>query len=129
MKIDWEKYSNFSKREFDCSHTGHNKMRSEFIDILQEIRSTYARPMRISSGYRHPTHPAERQKKIPGEHTYGIAADVLVSGHDALDLICAARGLGLTRIGINQRGPYSSRFIHIGIGDMLLDFPSVPWTY
>lgn len=30
------------------------------------------RPMRVTSGYRHPTHPIEAKKAKPGEHASGL---------------------------------------------------------
>lgn len=126
--MDWSKYKNFNEKEFSCKHTGKNRMRPEFMDILQQIRTTYGKPMVVSSGYRDKTHPAESSKKAPGEHYYGCAVDIAVQGQDALDLIVVAYGYGIRRIGLKQHG--SGRFVHIGMGDQLgLNFPSTIWTY
>lgn len=125
--IDWSKYPNFSKKEFTCKHTGKNQMRPEFMDTLQQIRDAYGKPMAVNSGYRDRTHPVEINKKEPGEHTYGMAADIAVSGPDAIELISVAYSLGIRRIGVKQHG--SGRYIHIGMGDKLLNFPPALWTY
>jgi len=127
--IDWRKYKNFQKYEFDCKHTGENKMRPEFLDILQQIRTTYGKPMEITSGYRHWTHPAEINKDKPGVHTYGVAADIQVYGQLAQDLIVIAYGYGIRRIGLHQKGPLEGRFIHLDIADKLLKFSPALWTY
>lgn len=127
-RLDWDKYPNFSKHEFDCKHTGKNRMDEDFMDILQQIRTTYNRPMIITSGYRDTSHPVEAKKKRPGEHSFGVAADIRVNGMDALDLIVIAYGYGIRRIGIYQQGPMDGRFIHIGWGDKLLNFPEAVWT-
>ncbi len=67
--MDWDKYAPyFSKKEFDCKHTGKNLMRPEFVDILLQIRKTYNKPMIITSGYRDPSHPAEAEKTVSGTH-------------------------------------------------------------
>lgn len=125
--IEWDKYPNFSKWEFDCSQTGHNKMQPEFIDILQTIRSIYDTPMIVNSGYRDRTHPEEARKKEPGVHFYGLAADISVRGEDALDLIDVAYGQGIRRIGVGQNDNH--HFIHIDIGDKFMNFPPNLWSY
>src|SRR3990167_3806839 len=127
MISDWHKYKNFNSHEFNCSHTGKNNMRPEFMDMLQMIRSVYGKPMKITSGYRDFTHPVEREKDKPGEHTYGMAADIAVQGTDALELVSIAYGLGVRRIGLKQHG--NGRFVHLGMGDKSLGFPPALWTY
>lgn len=127
--MNWSDYKNFSKWEFDCKHTGENKMVPEFIDILQQIRNTFGKPMVISSGYRHWTHPVEIHKDNPGEHTYGMAADIKVHGTWAMDLLVIAYGYGIKRIGVQQYGDVDKRYIHIGMGDKLLNFPPALWSY
>lgn len=128
MSLDWSKYPNFRKSEFDCKHTGINRMRPEFMERLQQIRDTFDKPLIITSGYRDKTHPVEASKHGPGEHYYGCAADVAISGTDAMDLIVIAYGHGIRRIGLKQTG--AGRFIHLGMGDQLgLGFPSTIWTY
>jgi len=104
-------------------------MRPEFLDVLQQIRNTYGKPMIITSGYRHWTHPLEINKENPGEHTYGMAADIKVYGEWAMDLIVLAYGYGIRRIGIHQKGDKDSRYVHLGMGDKLLNFSSSVWTY
>lgn len=128
-RLDWDKWPNFSKAEFDCKHTGKNRMDEDFMDILQQIRTVYGKPMIISSGYRDHSHPIEERKKKAGEHSFGVAADILVHGTDAMDLIVIAYGHGIRRIGISQKGAMDKRFIHLGYGDKLLHFPEALWSY
>lgn len=52
--MDWSKYPNFSKREFDCKETGENEVQARFMDKLQALRTEYGKPMVITSGYRSP---------------------------------------------------------------------------
>lgn len=126
--MNWNKYSPyFTKAEFDCKHTGKNKMRPEFMDRLLDIRKAYNKPMIITSGYRHETHPVEARKSNAGEHTYGLACDIAVRGTDAMDLMVIAYGHGIRRIGVSQKG--SGRFLHLGLGDMQLRFPQALWSY
>ena len=124
--IDWSKYPNFRKSEFDCSFTGRNEMKAEFLDILQKIRTLINKPMIITSGYRDKTHPREHHKAKGGTHTLGVAADISVRGADALKLIWIALDCGIQRIGVNQKG--DKRFIHLDIGDRY-GFNVSVWTY
>jgi zinc D-Ala-D-Ala carboxypeptidase len=125
MITDWSPYPSFRKHEFDCRHTGRNEMQPSFMAMLQQLRNRYGRPMRITSGYRDPSHPVEARKATTGAHTSGLACDVAVSGRDAYDLVRLALELGFTGIGIQQKG--NSRFIHL---DTLraVNRPSI-WSY
>jgi len=128
--INWHQYDNFEKWEFDCQYTGENKMRPEFLTVLQQIRTTWGKVMRINSGYRHFTHPLERAKidtgKEVGTHTYGVAADISVSGEDTMELFVIAYGYGIRRLGVYQNG--RQNFLHIDIGDRELNFPKAIWS-
>ncbi len=125
--IDWSLYPNFHKSEMDCSHTGKNEMRPEFLELLQKIRYDYRKPMIITSGYRDKTHPIEVAKEKPGEHTFGLAADIAVRGEGAMELLQIAMHYGIRRIGLNQKG--SGRFVHLGLGNVSAGFPVALWTY
>ena len=104
-------------------------MQPAFMGQLQKIRTIYGKPMIISSGYRSVTHSKERIKDHAGEHTLGLAADILISGADALVLIKIALNEGIRRIGISQKGDMRSRFIHLGISDRFGLFPAAIWSY
>jgi zinc D-Ala-D-Ala carboxypeptidase len=109
--MDWNKYPNFSAKEFDCSHCGKNEMRADFMERLQALRNAYGKPMRITSGYRCPEHPIEAKKAKPGSHASGCACDVGIDGPDAHQILSIALQLGFTGIGVQQKG--SGRFIHL----------------
>lgn len=111
--MDWGEYPNFSEREFKCKHCGKAEMSPVFMAKLQQLRTAYGKPMRISSGYRCPDHPIESRKSEPGVHAQGIACDVAVQGNDAYDLLRLAFAYGFTGIGVNQKG--TGRFIHLDI--------------
>jgi len=129
-KLDWSLYPDFTEDEFRCKYTEECHMHPAFMSILQWIRDDYKKPIIISSGYRAPSHPVEAKKDRPGEHTRGMAADILCSGLDALELIKCAQSHNIKRIGLKQKGEYSQRFIHIGIADRFdATFPVAIWTY
>ena len=124
---DWSRYPNFGESEFRCRHTGLCEMQTAFMDKLQAIRTEYGKPMTISSGYRHPSHPVEARKgTTTGEHTQGTCCDVAVEGADAVRLLQIALKHGITRIGVQQKG--SGRFLHLGIGGRGLVNPAI-WSY
>jgi len=125
--MDWSRYPNFSEKEFQCKHTGKCEMHPEFMAALQDLRRQFAKPMNVTSGYRDVTHPVEAGKKARGEHTYGLAVDIAVSGRDALELIALAYLNGFRRVGVQQKG--NGRYIHLGWGDKLAGFPQAMWSY
>ena len=62
-----------------------------------------------------------------GPHTTGKAADILVSGGDALVLLSMILDAGIKRIGVMQKGLIKDRFIHLDISQ---DHPSpAAWSY
>lgn len=125
--MNWNSYPNFYEDEFACSYTGECEMHPDFMERLQRLRTALRQPIIINSGYRSPTHPIEAKKDSVGSHTTGRAADVKASGHYAYELVELAIELGFTRIGINQKGAYGQRFIHL---DDNPNFPNpVIWSY
>lgn len=124
MTAHWDQYPNFRKSEFDCRHTGKNEMKHQFMQVLQQIRREYGKPMTITSGYRHPTHPREARKpRSDGEHTRGMCCDIACdNGFDRYRLVELALKHGITRIGV------AKTFIHLGLGGQGLPSPVI-WEY
>lgn len=109
---NWKNYPNFSEEELKCKHTGLCAMDADFMHKLQNLRTAFGKPLIITSGYRHKSHPVEAHKTIPGAHTYGRAVDISCRGADAHEIAFLAFELGFTGIGVSQnvRG---ARFIHL----------------
>jgi uncharacterized protein YcbK (DUF882 family) len=127
--MDWSKYAPyFTAEEFRCKHTGKDGMTQEYMDIMLAIRIEYGKSLIVTSGYRHESHPLERKKVATGEHPRGTAGDYRVRGGDAINLISIAIRHGINRIGIQQKGPHESRFVHLGIGGEGLPSPAI-WSY
>jgi uncharacterized protein YcbK (DUF882 family) len=125
--VNWQDYPNFAEHEFRCRHTGECRMNPEFMARLQRLRDAYGKPMTITSGFRHRTHPVEARKASPGAHALGRAADVAVVGGDAIRLIVLAAECGFTGIGVQQKG--EGRFIHIDdVPGNVLPRPAI-WSY
>ena len=127
MITDWSAYPNFSEAEFRCRHTGKCEMHPEFMARLQRLRLAYGKPMKITSGYRDRSHPVEARKVATGAHAMGRAADVAVTGADALRLLVLATELGFTGLGVQQKG--EGRFIHLDdVPGNVLPRPTI-WSY
>ncbi len=117
VAINWTLYPNFKEDEFKCSATNECKMEPKFLEAIQILRRHFEKPLKISSGYRDAKfHPVESTKPQPGVHSYGLAADILLSHGLAYDLLNMALSLKLfTGIGIQQKGHPGHRFIHLDI--------------
>lgn len=119
----------FSDDELRCSCCGELVFDEAFRALLNRIRDDFARPMRITSGYRCPNHPIEARKIASGgnagTHSLGVAVDVGVAYGEAYELIEVAMRHGIQRIGVNQKG--SGRFIHL---DASTEHPApTVWSY
>ena len=126
--MNWVDFPNFGPDEFRCSCCNVVEMDPAFIATLQRIRDEFG-PMAISSGYRRPKHPVEARKSTstPGAHARGLAADILVSGSRAMNLLRIALSYDEVQgVGINQKG--KGRFIHL---DGVIDDLPRPhlWSY
>ena len=130
LTIDWSRYPNFTPKELACKHCGAQGIRPELMEIVQGIRDDIKRPLFINSGFRCVKHPVEQEKDKPGEHTHGMAVDIIAHGLRALEIIWYAQQWGVKRVGVHQKGNPNARFVHIGIGDRFdLSFPVAIWTY
>ena len=115
----------FHPDEFRCQHCGSEGIKSSFTEKLDAIREECGFPFLISSGYRCPEHPIEAKKEKPGAHSTGHAADIAVTGEQAIRVLEIAIKHGIKRIGVNQKG--GGRFIHL---DTDPDRPSPAiWSY
>ena len=73
--------TNFKVREFRCQDGSDVILiHPDLVKVLQKIRTHFARPVKLNSAYRTPSH----NKKVGGEtfsqHQYGTAADIVVTG-------------------------------------------------
>jgi len=94
------------------------------------LREQLGFPLRITSGYRCPTHNQRVSTTgVAGPHTTGLAADVKIYGREAHALIAAAMAAGFTGIGIKQKGDMSRRFVHLDILDSTERFRPTVWSY
>ena len=73
--------TNFKVKEFKCQDGSDVILiHPDLVKILQKVRTHFARPVKLNSAYRTPSH----NKKVGGEtfsqHQYGTAADIVVTG-------------------------------------------------
>lgn len=130
------KYVYFDLSEFACKcgecDSDGSEMDHLFVANLDAIRESVGFPLVVTSGYRCPKYNARISTTGEnGPHTTGKAADFGVSGAQALLLLThATDAVDITGIGINQKGDYSKRFIHL---DALKPHEHQPrphvWTY
>ena len=119
----------FKIDEMKCRGTGICEMDQVFMELLEQIRKEYGKPMIVTSGFRHPDYnEIISTTGRTGPHTFGQACDILVSGNDAMVLQMIAKEMGMTGIGLRQHGPHNKRFIHL---DNLPNMPGQkrPWTW
>jgi uncharacterized protein YcbK (DUF882 family) len=104
-------YKYFSMDELKCQHCGEQGMDEAFMVKVEALRWELGFPFVVTSAYRCKDHIIERKKKAPGAHASGHAIDIAVSGDQAHRLLDAAFRIGMTGIGVNQKG--NNRFIHL----------------
>ena len=111
--------NHFAKSELECSFSGECEIEEDAIQKLEALREEWGKPMRLSSAYRSAQHPRERTKPNGPGHHHGLngnggqAFDVLIAGEDVLPFIALAIKHGFRGIGVNQKGEWNQRFIHI----------------
>ncbi len=97
-----------------CPCCGDKGMALVFLRKLDKIREEYGKPMIVSSGYRCAKYNASMSSTgFCGPHTTGRAVDICVSRGDALSLVKIALDNGITGLGVNQKGSYNKRIIHL----------------
>lgn len=104
----------FSFDELKCKCCGKMLMDDDFMKKIVQIRMAAGFPFIVTSGYRCPEHNAKVSSTgQTGPHTTGRAIDIAVHHQKAHALICLATTYGITGIGVNQKGNYDQRFLHL----------------
>jgi len=92
---------NFSRWEFACNcGCGYNTVDSELLEMLEEIRHHFGKPIKINSGCRCPSYNARIGGSEFSQHTKGRAADIVIDGvspeivQEYIDTEIAPGGLG-----------------------------------
>jgi uncharacterized protein YcbK (DUF882 family) len=113
--IDWRKVDHFQAGEFACRcGCGLEGIQPALVFKLDELREAYGKPLIITSGYRCQHHNMSVSTTGPtGPHTTGLAADIGVSGRDAVVVLRLALQAGFTGIGVQQKN--GGRFLHLDL--------------
>lgn len=119
------RYPYFSENELKCKcGCGQALIDDVFMWNLVDLRKAADFKFILSSAYRCPehdanihrqTHPGYKNKNRFGPHT-SDAVDILIFGSRAWEIVRLAPSFGMVGIGINQRGAFASRYIHLDGG-------------
>lgn len=102
----------FTQQELECPCGNCTFMFSPVtLNRLDELRARLGKPVIINSGYR--CYAYNQAKGFTQTHASGQAVDIKASGKYAIELIRHALELGFTGIGVDQKGDYETRFIHL----------------
>lgn len=126
------RWPHFSRAEMQCKcGCGRADMDPDFMDLLEDLRTRFNKPLVVTSAYRCPKHnSAVSSTGEKGPHTTGKAVDINVHGADAVRLVKLWLSMGLTRFGMNQKGALSGRFVHLDTLKVADGFPEITtWTY
>lgn len=120
----------FSDAELTCKCGCGRLPPQDFQDKLERLRVRFGRSLHLSSAARCPDYNTLKSSTgRTGPHTKR-AADILIFGADAFQLVDLAYSVGFTGIGFMQKGPHKDRFVHL---DDLEDEPGQPrptiWSY
>lgn len=77
------KVREFAQKDLRCDRV---VVDSELIDVLEEIRAQFNKPITITSGYRTPEYNAKIGGVKNSQHTKGTAADIKVSNVPAKEV-------------------------------------------
>ena len=117
----------FKPTESGLDNGRYEKLNPKLLQLLDEVREIYDKPITVTSSYRGPDHPIEEAKPNgPGVHSLGVAVDIAaVGGTETLELVRAAIAAGFERIGISRK----KNFIHLDIADKTNFKAKSIWTY
>lgn len=117
--VNWDKVKYFKKSEFKCQCGGKYcngypaEMSSKLIDILEELRVYFGKPITITSGLRCKKHNAEVGGVSNSQHQYGKAADIYIAGVDKAKIKAKAYELGAKYVYYGTHGMGQS--VHINV--------------
>ena len=124
VRVKKEKVKYFNYSEFDSPDVQGScqLMDKTLLEMLDEVREKYDKPIHITSGFRTPIHNESVNGKENSSHLKGLAVDIsCTNSTDRFDLLNCILDVGFNRVGI------AKNFIHIDI-----DFEKaqgVTWIY
>ena len=116
------KYFNYSEFDSPDVQGSGQLMDKTLLEMLDEVRDKFDKPIHITSGFRTPAHNEAVGGVETSSHLKGLAVDIAcTNGTDRFDLLNCILDVGFSRVGI------AKNFIHIDI-----DFEKaqgVTWIY
>ena len=105
---------NFRVREFRCQDGSDPVfISSRLVEVLQDIRDHFGKPVTITSAYRTAQHNKAVGSETNSQHLYGLAADIIVEGIGPTAVAAYAEKLMPNTGGI---GVYEKQgFVHIDV--------------
>ena len=115
LKEDGDTYltDNFKVKEFAC-HDGSDEILidQKLVALLQDIRNHFGKAVTINSGYRTVAYNSTVENAAPkSKHTLGLAADIVVSGVDPIDVANYAKSIGV--LGVGYYNEENHHFVHV----------------
>lgn len=116
------KYFNYTEFDSPDVQGSGQLMNENLLQMLDEVREKFDKPIHITSGFRTPAHNDDVGGTEKSSHLKGLAVDIFCNNSiDRFDLINCLLDVGFSRIGI------ADTFIHADIDlDKVQD---VIWTY
>ena len=95
VTADFGKVSeHFKASEFQCKDkTKGLLVATELLETLEKIRNHFNAPVIINSGYRTPSHNRKVNGSENSYHCKGMAADIVVKGHNSQEVAKYADGI------------------------------------
>ena len=124
VRVKKEKVRYFNYSEFDSPDVqGSGQMMDKtLLEMLDEVRDKFDKPIHITSGFRTPAHNEAVGGVETSSHLKGLAVDIACNNStDRFDLINCLLDVGFSRIGIGNT------FIHADIDQDKTQ--GVIWTY
>lgn len=107
--------ANFKVKEFACKDGSDVVfVAPKLVEILQNVREHFGKPVNINSAYRTPAYNKEIGGATYSQHQYGTAADIRINGISPVDVAAYVETLMPDSGGI---GIYST-FTHIDVRDV-----------
>jgi uncharacterized protein YcbK (DUF882 family) len=124
VRVKKEKVRYFNYSEFDSPDVqgSGQLMDKTLLEMLDEVRDKFDKPIHITSGFRTPAHNEKVGGVETSSHLKGLAVDIACKkSTDRFDLINCLLDVGFNRIGI------ANSFIHADIDQDKTQ--GVIWTY
>jgi uncharacterized protein YcbK (DUF882 family) len=124
VRVKKEKVRYFNYSEFDSPDVqGSGQMMDKtLLEMLDEVRDKFDKPIHITSGFRTPAHNEAVGGVETSSHLKGLAVDIACKkSTDRFDLINCLLDVGFSRIGVGNT------FIHADIDQDKTQ--GVIWTY